>query len=183
MVKLFYLLCGFAILGVIDIGYFHIYRFKLYRLPASRGEQVTHLLRTILFFVALSWVMFTDAQGIFSFVLPVILLADFINSMVDVLLEPKSRIFLGGLPPLEYFVHMVTMFVSGAIMAVALMECGRTLNMQPRLSYRLLEVPPMSLILGWQILVVTIGFCLFEGVSFVRSVLKAKTDTSTISSG
>lgn len=168
MATLFYLLCGFAMLGAIDVGYFHIYRFKLYRQPSSRGEHVTHLIRMVLFLAALIWVMFVDARGPFSLALPVILLADFVNSMVDVLLEPRSRVSMGGLPPGEYFIHMVTMFVSGAIMAVAVVECLSRVHAPPRWGYQLLLVPPASLMLGLQTIVVTLGLCLYEAFRFMR---------------
>ena len=175
---LFYLLCAFAILGSIDIAYFHIFRFKLYKAPSSRGEQITHLLRTILFLTAMLLVMFVDAHGVFSLLLPVILLIDFLNSMIDVLLEPNSRQSLGGLPPMEYAVHMVTMFLSGAIMAIAVIECGSSWNVESRVGYRLLNVPPLALALGWQIIVIATGFCLFEGANFTRSLITAKTGNS-----
>lgn len=62
--SLFYLLCAFAFLGALDIGYFHIYRFRLSQRSASRGEHVTHLLRILLFMAALGWVMFVRAEGV-----------------------------------------------------------------------------------------------------------------------
>ena len=171
---LFYLLCVFALLGSLDIGYFHLYRFRLYRVPSSRGEQITHLLRTLLFLAALLWVMRVEAQGLFSVVLPLLLLADFINSMVDVLLEPRSRAPLGGLPGLEYAVHMLTMFVSGAIMTLAILDCLTNLSAPASLRYRRLDVPVAALQLGGQIAVVTLGFFLYEGVGFINSLTKGK---------
>lgn len=94
---LFHLLCAFALLGSVDIGYFHIHRFTLYRVASSRAEHMTHLLRAVLFLAALSWVMFVEAEGMFSLVLPAILLADLVNSLLDVALEPRSRLSLGSL--------------------------------------------------------------------------------------
>ena len=169
MTALFYLLCLFALLGSVDIGYFHIYRYRLYRVPSSRGEQVTHLLRAGLFLAILLWVMCVEAQGALSLVLPALLLADFVNSMIDVLLEPKSRQSLGGLPPLEYAVHMVTMFVGGAIMAIGMIESLKTVNGPAHLRYRPLDVPAASWMFGWQIIVATVGFCVVEGIGFLRS--------------
>ena len=172
---LFYLLCVFALLGSVDIAYFHLYRFKLYRIPSSRGEQVTHLLRTLLFLAAMLWVMCVEARGLASVILPGILLADVVNSMVDVVLEPQSRAPLGGLPPMEYAVHMLTMFVSGAIMVVAVIGCLQQLNAPASLRYRPLEVAAASLMFGWQIVVVAGGFCIYEGLGFMRSLTKGKT--------
>ena len=178
MVALFYLLCAFALLGSVDIGYFHLYRFRLYRVSSSRGEQITHLLRTLLFLAALIWVMDVEAHGLFSVILPAILAVDFVNSMLDVLLEPASRRPLGGLPPLEYAVHMLTMFVSGAIMAIAVVECLASLDGPTSLRWHPLDVPPASRAMGWQIAVVTTGLCVYEGLGFLASVAKGRAPRS-----
>lgn len=44
----FYLLCGFACLGGIDIGYYHLYRFTLFRVPSSVAEHLTTIAWRIL---------------------------------------------------------------------------------------------------------------------------------------
>lgn len=65
---------------------------------------------------------------------------------------------------------MLTMFVSGAIMAVALLDALSTVQAVSTLSYRLVDAPRVSLTVGLQILLVTTGLCLFEAVGFLRSI-------------
>ena len=173
MTALFYFLCLFAFLGSVDIGYFHIYRYRLCRVPASRGEQITHLLRSLLFLATLFWVMHVDGRGPASLALPGLLRADLVNSMIDVLLEPASRQELGGLPPLEYAVHMLTMFLSGAILTLAVLDTLGRVHQAPALQLGRLGVPRLWLAVGWQILIGTAGFCLFEAAGFLRACLRS----------
>ncbi len=168
MQNLFYLMCGFSLLGVLDVGYFHIYRFRLYKQVSSRGEQITHLFREILFLTILLWVMFVHAQGVYALVLPLLLLADLINSLTDVLLEPKSRSSLGGIPPLEYLIHMLTMLVSGAIIALAVRETLKVISLKPEWSVELLTLPRPAAGFGLQVILITIGLFLFETILFMR---------------
>ena len=166
------LLCVFATLGAIDIGYFHIYRFKLYRVPHSRGEQVTHLLRTTLFILAMSCALFVRADGPWSALLPSILAVDFLNSMIDVLLEPGSRAGMGGLPGGEYAVHMLTMFISGAILALAVQRSVLAWSEPAFVGLRLLQAPPAVLAAGVQVLVLSALFLLIETAAFVRALIR-----------
>mgnify|MGYP001579404016 CR=1 FL=1 len=167
MTAAFYLWCLFGLLGALDVGYFHIYRCKLSSAPGSRGEQVTHLARTALFVAVLLWLMGVEAHGPAALILPGLLAADFLNSMADVLLEPKSRQALGGLPPLEYAVHMVAMFVSGAATALVVVDAWSRLALPARLALTLLAVPPAALAMGWQIALVAVGLFVFEGLRFL----------------
>ena len=166
----FYLLCGFALLGGIDVGYYHLYRFKLYRVPASAAEHLAHLARSALFIAVLSWVMWVKAEGQFALVLPALLAVDFINSMVDVWIEPASRAALGGLPAREYAIHMMTMFVSGALMAVVIVESVRAWALPTALEFQALPLPLWARGCGLQLFIVTAGLYLFEGVQFARAV-------------
>ena len=170
MTLLFHLLCLFAGLGAVDIVYFHIYRFRLFRISASRAEHLTHLVRTGLFLCVLLWVVCIEAHGVYSLLLPSLLLLDFLNSMADVLLEPRSRRPLGGLPSAEYAIHMLTMAVNGAILLVAAQQTLTVLHDPSVLRWRLLPLPRVSLALGYQIVVVTAGLWLFEGWGLARSL-------------
>ena len=165
---LFYLMCGFAFLGSLDIGYFHLYRFRLYKVRMSRWEHVTHLVRELLFMAVFFWVMFVKAQGPIALILPALLLFDLLNSVADVLLEPKSRLSLGGLPSGEYLVHMTSMFVSGAITALAWVECWRTVRWENQWSLGFLGVPLLALAVGVQLLIGTAILFLLEAVLFAR---------------
>src|SRR5688572_9486533 len=67
----------------------------------------------------------TPAGG-YYYLVCVLLLADFANSVIDVLVEPSSRAPLGGLPPREYLVHVVGSTLAGALSA-AFILLGRPL--------------------------------------------------------
>jgi len=161
-------LCGYALLGGVDIGYFHIYRYRLYKIPSSREEHLTHLARELLFSAALAWVIFVKAGGTWSIVLPALLGLDFLVCMVDVLLEPRSRAPLGGLPPLEYAIHMACMFLSGAVLATAIHQSLKTLPLETSFHLETLQLPLPLVGLGMQILLVSMGFFFYEGIRFVR---------------
>ena len=174
-VALFYLLGVFALLGSIDVIYFHIVKLKLSQRRTSRLEQVTHLIRALLFVIALCWVMYLDAYGIYALGLPVILLVDFANSLFDVVVEPESRKSLGGLPPMEYVVHMLTMFISGAIITVAILDALSRWSLPPHMLVQRLDVPVVAFMAGWQMIIVTLILCGIETFGLARSLLvKAK---------
>ena len=174
MASLFYLLCAFSLLGMVDIVYFHLFRYKLFGRPASRGEQVTHLFRLALFLAILSWVMFVRAEGAFALLLPLLLLADGINSAADVLLEPGSRASLGGLPPGEYFVHMTAMACWGAAAVIAVQETLKVLHAPTHVAWHRLEVPLPLLAMGGNVLIGTVILLAIESVGFVNSLGRAR---------
>jgi hypothetical protein len=104
-----------APIAAIDVLYFHLYRFRLYAHPASRLETVTHLMRALLFGVAALLLTHHEPRGAWYWAITGLAAADFLNNLADVILEPRSRAPLGGLPPLEYVIHIVGATASGVI--------------------------------------------------------------------
>ena len=174
MIILFFLLCLYALLGSVDVVYFHIYKFKLYEKPSSRSEHLTHLSRALIFLCVVLWVLLVRTKGIYSLILPALLIFDLVNSLIDVYLEPKSRISLGGLPPLEYLVHMLSMFTSGAIFALSIMESAKVFQQNPELSFHVLGMPQQFVIQGVATAFITLLLFLFEGFQFVRHLTAKK---------
>jgi hypothetical protein len=115
-------LSALAPVGLFDVGYYHLYRFRLFERTASRAEELTHLVRQATF-VAIAVVL---AGGVRTPVEDRTLLAlfalDFTTSLVDVMLEPSSRKALGGLPPGEYVLHFLGTFGMGIAAATYLFE-------------------------------------------------------------
>lgn len=103
-----------ALLGGVDVLWFHLYRLRLYERPASRAEQLTHLSRHLLF-AALSGLMVTGAP---RWVLMALLAIDMVNSLVDLVLEPRSRAELGGISGLESAIHGAAVFGLGVVTAL-----------------------------------------------------------------
>ncbi len=104
-----------APLGAIDVLYFHIYKFRLATRPESRRETVTHIVRSLLFGVGL-WIITTrQPQGVWFWAVLALFAFDFVNSVTDAFLERDSRAALGGLPRLEYVLHIVGATLMGVI--------------------------------------------------------------------
>jgi hypothetical protein len=109
------LLLAMAFIGSIDGAYYHTYKFALYRQPSARLETVTHVIRAF----ALAFTVLVLTSGIpvgrWFWVVAAVFAVDFIDDIVDVAIEPRSRAPLGGLPPLEYLIHMIVMALSGGV--------------------------------------------------------------------
>ncbi len=102
-------------IGLFDVIYFHIYRFKLAQRPESTAETITHILRGILMATLILVLVSYRPQGMWFWAVGGLLALDTLNSFIDVFLEPKSRQELGGLPRLEYIIHIGGAFSMGAI--------------------------------------------------------------------
>lgn len=156
------ILAVIAPIGAIDVLYYHVYKFRLYRREQSVAEEITHLVRHATF-VAIVVLL---ARGVRSSATDHAILAlfvvDVINSSADVLLEPRSRAALGGLPRGEYFLHFLG--ASGAAAAGVAYLHERTQGV----------IAPAAGWLAWQstFLVVTASaLCLLEASLFVRALV------------
>jgi hypothetical protein len=107
-----------APIAAIDVLYFHVYKFRLYAHRASRLETVTHLMRVLLFGATAFLLTHHEPHGAWYWAITGLAAADFLNNLADVILEPRSRAPLGGLPPLEYVIHIVGATGSGVIAGV-----------------------------------------------------------------
>ncbi|MFN2375444.1 MAG: hypothetical protein ABR538_02830 [Candidatus Binatia bacterium] len=117
------ILAAVGTIGAIDVFYYHLYRFRLFAQPGSAAEEVTHLLRGAIF-VAILLVCLQPADETWARVAFFLFAADMGNSVVDVLLERKSREPLGGLPSGEYLVHILSTFGTGLAVASYTMALG-----------------------------------------------------------
>lgn len=119
MIDVFELLMAASMIGAVDVLYYHLYRFRLFERADSVKEEVTHLLRHVLFLLIVAVVMFARAEPWAIHLLLGLFLADLLNSAADVLLERRSRASLGGLPSGEYLLHIVGSVMTGAVVATA----------------------------------------------------------------
>lgn len=111
------LLLAMATIGAIDGTYYHSYKYRLSQQPSSRLETVTHVLRALSLAVAL-WVLSDRIPvGGWYWAMAALFTFDLGVDVVDILIEPRSRAPLGGLPPLEYFIHMIVIAISGGAWA------------------------------------------------------------------
>lgn len=106
-----------SMVGALDVGYFHLYKFRLYAQPGSVLEELTHLARHLLFIGAVLTLMLGRDVAVMRTTFAVIVALDLANTVADVLLEADSRAPLGGLPRLEYLVHVISSLALGAAFA------------------------------------------------------------------
>lgn len=111
-----------AVVGAVDVLYYHWYRFRLFAQERSVAEELTHLLRHLAFIAGVALLASGSASPLVDRAILAIFAFDFVNSALDVALEPRSRASLGGLPAGEYFVHFLGTFGTGLAAASYLYE-------------------------------------------------------------
>ncbi|HYC56326.1 MAG TPA: hypothetical protein VEL28_15445 [Candidatus Binatia bacterium] len=146
-------------IGSIDVLYYHLYRFRLFSQPGCVAEEITHLVRHAVFLSVLLVCMqpSTETHAAIAFGLFAI---DMINSVVDVLIERRSRASLGGLPSGEYLVHVLSSFGTGLAVASYTTSLGS-------------PAPLLEGLLLWQIRgMIAAGAVLFviEAALFARAI-------------
>ncbi len=111
------LLMGASMLGAFDVFYFHIFRLRLYRQPGSVYEELTHLLGYVMFVAIAAALLAADDAAKARGVILGLFAANLAVSVADLILERSSRAPLGGLPSVEYLLHVVVSYGFGAAAA------------------------------------------------------------------
>jgi hypothetical protein len=122
MSKTLLLMSALAPIGAIDVLYYHLYRYRLYRRAESAAEEVTHLLRHVCFLAIFALLARGTPTSSEDRALIALFVVDFLNSALDVALEPRSRAPLGGLPRGEYVLHFLGTFGMGLAAATYMHE-------------------------------------------------------------
>jgi len=159
------ILTAVVTLGAIDVVYFHLYRFRLWAQPGSVAEEVTHLIRHVVFLAVLALLASGVQTAVADRAVLVLIVIDLLNSAADVLLERRSREPLGGLPATEYLIHVLSSFGLGiAVMAY--------LFARPQL-----PLPRPEGLLAWQVGAMLVAggvlFCV-EAALFASALLKRR---------
>lgn len=97
----------FGLIGIIDGFYYHIWKFKLHKHPETRFEHITHSIRAAIFLALLILLFQYDYGSTPLYVAAGLVALDIIVLLIDLVVEGDSRRNLGGLPHLEYIVHVV----------------------------------------------------------------------------
>jgi hypothetical protein len=158
----FYLLTIVGILGSYDVLYWHWYRLKLFQYPESRMENVTHAIRALLFALMMLMVLHVDARGWWWPIYPVLLAGEVTNTVADVLLEPKSRRNIGGLPPVEYVIHIILSILTGGALASVIWGTWNLLTEPSYLGFRTLPAPVFVLFGAYMSVVIALAMFVFE---------------------
>ena len=159
------LLALIAPIGALDVVYYHLYRFRLYEQEKSVAEEVTHLIRQLCFLAVVALLASGVGDAFTDRLVLCLLVIDVVNSGADVLLEPRSRAALGGLPPGEYFLHFLG--TTGTTLAAASYIYERAS----------LPIAPAQGLLAWQsgaMLVGGTGLFVLEAALFVRARWRAR---------
>lgn len=107
-------------LGAIDGVYFHLWRFRLHARRESAREHLTHSLRAALA-GPIIWLLFASmGAGVWLWLAAALIAVDFGVLLWDLVEEKGSRASLGGIPPIEYGLHVVAASLHAAASALAL---------------------------------------------------------------
>ncbi len=112
-------LAVFLVLAAVDGVYLHLWRYRLHARAASREEHRLHTVTAVLFVPTLGALFLWETGGPLLCLAGVLVLADLLVSIVDMVSERDSRAELGGLSSLEYVLHMLIMSSRGAALALA----------------------------------------------------------------
>jgi hypothetical protein len=101
------LLFLFTLVAGTDGLYFHLYRYRLHRRPASRFEHLLHTANALLFPPMTVLLFCFRPEGAYLWLALFLFLGTVVLESVDVFCEKQSRADLGGLTPLEYWMHFL----------------------------------------------------------------------------
>lgn len=116
----FILVIVLGAVGVIDVGYYHLLKLRLYRVRGSRYEQVAHTTRGVLYVAMLCLTLPGTPRGAWVSAGLAIFVLDTLNTVVDTWLEKASR--ERGLDHGEYMVHVAGSVLAGATAVAFLFE-------------------------------------------------------------
>lgn len=117
------LLILFALLGVFDGLFLHLWRYSLHAHAESRREHVIHTARALLFPPIVAMI-FASSGGYLLWIGVAAAAADMVVLAIDALTEKDSRTFMGGLPRWEYVIHLFANGLHFAAIALALAAKG-----------------------------------------------------------
>jgi hypothetical protein len=124
------LLILFALLGLYDGFYLHIWKYRLHEKPESQTEHATHTIRAVLFPAILYFLYLRQDCTVCFYIGLTLVLADILTLITDAWLEKDSRGFMGGLPRWEYIIHLLVNGFHFASIAVALVLKIQLVNNQ-----------------------------------------------------
>lgn len=112
----------FTFLGAFDGLYFHIYKFKLHRLPEARFEHQIHAARGVLFVPIAGLLFAVNSAGWLLWLGLFLLAADLFLEIVDVLAEKEARALIGGIYPVESALHITATAARAVAIALVLSQ-------------------------------------------------------------
>jgi hypothetical protein len=176
-ITLIIMLCA-GPLAAFDVLYFHLYRFKLYSRPQSVYEEITHIARGTLFPLGLAIFLYGKPQGAWFWWVAALFAVEVVNSLVDIVLEPRSRAPL-RVPGPELVVHYIGATVMGAAIATYLVlgwdAAGAPTGFAP---YEPGELPWWVIPYGYLSVAIGAVLVVVEAMLFLRHVALRRSATS-----
>ncbi len=111
-----FLLLVIGLLGAFDVVWFHMRAARLVERPECRREVLVHIARGVVYAAQFVLVPNVRFRGAWVLALAALFTVDVVIAALDVLAEPESRAKQGGLPPGEYFMHVVLSVLVGAML-------------------------------------------------------------------
>lgn len=166
--------------GGVDVIYFHIWKFKLYRRRNSVKEELTHLCRAVLFPVGVGILLSGRPAGLWFWLMFGLFAFDAANSLLDVLSEPASRAPL-VVPPAELAVHFLGTTLMGAAWATFMLS-GWADRHRPTelLPYPVDLMPDWVFAAGWGSAAASVALLVVETFLFIRAVLRRRGAATTL---
>jgi hypothetical protein len=119
-------------IGAIDVVYFHMWKFRLFSRAQSRGEEITHVIRGVMVPAVFAVLLLGRPEGTLYWIVAALFFLDTVNSMIDVMIEPKSRAPI-GVPPAELAIHFIGTTMMGAAWATYMISGWPARNAQSAL--------------------------------------------------
>jgi hypothetical protein len=169
-----YLLTVAGMVGSYDVLYYHMYKLRLFQQRDAVWENLTHAIRALLYAAMMLVVLHVRLRGWYWLLYPALLSCELVNTMSDTILEPYSRRKLGGLPPVEYSLHVFLSIVTGAALASIVWGTYDLLFEPPSFALGSLDIPTFALLGSYSSVLIALGFFAFESCGFVRLLVQRR---------
>jgi hypothetical protein len=113
-----FLLIVLVLSASFDTFYYHIHTFKLYLYPDTRREHLVHTIQSCIVPFLVPPLFIVNASGLLLWAAVAIAAAHIGVSYWDASEEMDSRKRFGGLPKLEYCVHLFAEILKGAMLVL-----------------------------------------------------------------
>ena len=123
-----YLLFLLGVLGGIDVLFFHSIAHGIRHHSNSRTELILHSFRGPVYAFLFLSIPNLLLRGTFWWILVGILAIDFVITVLDFLVERRSREMLGGLPTAEYILHLLMAILFGALVTAIWLQTSSWSN-------------------------------------------------------
>ena len=163
-----------APIGAFDVIYFHLWKFRLFERPQSVKEEITHIMRGYLVPVATGILLLGHPEGRWYWLVLGLFALDALNSLLDVIFEPASRL-PRIVPPSELAVHFVGISSMGAATATFILAGWATRDSATALTPHTGSFLPDSFYkLGFLGLAGAFALTTFEVFLFLRAVRRRR---------